>query len=544
VLRIVALGGVGEIGRNMAVLELDGRLLVVDCGVLFPEVSQPGVDLILPDFSYIAERLADIEAIVLTHGHEDHIGGVPFLMRSRSDIPLVGSRLTLAMVEAKLREHHIKPYSLEVTAGQRERLGPFDCEFFAVNHSIPDAMAVGIRTSAGTVLHTGDFKMDQLPLDGRLTDLRGMARLADEGIDLAMVDSTNAEVPGFVTAEADIAPVLDSVFHRAGGRIIVASFASHVHRIQQVLDAAASHGRKAAFVGRSMVRNMGVASDLGYLEVPPGLLVRSDDLAALPDDEVVLICTGSQGEPMAALSRIANGDHPITVGPGDTVILASSLIPGNENPVNRVINGLTRWGAQVVHKGNALVHVSGHSAAGELLLFYNLLRPSNVMPVHGEARHLRANAALAVQTGIPADRVLVTEDGVVVDLCDARAEIVGSVPARHVYVDGSSVGDITEASLKDRRILGEEGFISVFVAVDLAEGAVVAGPQVHARGFADDDEIFDEVLPAVTAALEQALAHGGIDVYALEQVVRRHVGKWVSKTHKRRPMIVPVVVET
>ncbi len=278
VLRIVALGGIGEIGRNMAVLELDGRLLVVDCGVLFPEESQPGVDLILPDFAHIADRLGDIEAIVLTHGHEDHIGGVPFLLRGRSDIPLVGSRLTLAMVEAKLREHRITPYSLEVREGQRERLGPFDCEFFAVNHSIPDALAVGIRTSAGTVLHTGDFKMDQLPLDGRITDLRGMARLADEGIDLALVDSTNAEVPGFVTAEADIAPVLDSVFHRAQGRIIVASFASHVHRIQQVLDAAANHGRKAAFVGRSMVRNMGVARDLGYLTVPPGLMVRSDDL--------------------------------------------------------------------------------------------------------------------------------------------------------------------------------------------------------------------------------------------------------------------------
>jgi ribonuclease J len=543
VLRIVALGGIGEIGRNMAVLEIDGRLLVVDCGVLFPEESQPGVDLILPDFSHIADRLADVEAIILTHGHEDHIGAVPFLLRLRADIPLLGSRLTLAMVEAKLREHRITAYSMEVREGQRESLGPFDCEFFAVNHSIPDALAVGIRTSAGTVLHTGDFKMDQLPLDGRTTDLRGLARLADEGIDLAMVDSTNAEVPGFVPAEADIAPVLDSVFHRARGRIIVASFASHVHRIQQVLDTAAAHGRKAAFVGRSMVRNMGVARDLGYLSIPPGLLVRSDDLTGLPDDEVVLICTGSQGEPMAALSRIANGDHAITVGEGDTVILASSLIPGNENPVNRVINGLTRWGADVVHKGNALVHVSGHASAGELLYFYNLLSPANVMPVHGEPRHLRANRALAVRTGVPADRVLIAEDGVVVDLVDGRATIVGAVPCGHVYVDGSSVGDITEASLKDRRILGDEGFISVFVVVDLETSLVVAGPELHARGFAEDDEIFRDVLPQVTRALEEALAHGGTDVYALEQVVRRQVGRWVSSTHRRRPMIVPVVVE-
>ncbi len=543
VLRIVALGGIGEIGRNMAVLELDGRLLVVDCGVLFPEESQPGVDLILPDFSHIRDRLGDIEAVVLTHGHEDHIGAVPFLLRMRSDIPLLGSRLTLAMVEAKLREHRINAYSMEVKEGQRERVGPFDCEFFAVNHSIPDALAVAIRTSAGTVVHTGDFKMDQLPLDGRITDLRGLARLADEGIDLAMVDSTNAEVPGFVPAEADIAPVLDRVFHRASGRIIVASFASHVHRIQQVLDAAATHGRRCAFVGRSMVRNMGVARDLGYLDIKPGLVVKSDDLTGLPDDEVVLICTGSQGEPMAALSRIANGDHPITVGEGDTVILASSLIPGNENAVNRVINGLTRWGASVVHKGNALVHVSGHASAGELLYFYNLLTPRNVMPVHGEWRHLRANAALAVRTGVPADRVVLAEDGVVVDLVDGRATIVGAVECGYVYVDGSSVGDITEASLKDRRILGEEGFISVFVAVDLTDEKVVAGPEIHARGFAEDEEIFDEVLPRVTRALEDALLHGGTDAYALEQVVRRTVGRWVSSTHRRRPMIVPVVVE-
>lgn len=543
VLRVVALGGIGEIGRNMAVLELDGRLLVIDCGVLFPEESQPGVDLILPDFAHISDRLSDIEAIVLTHGHEDHIGAVPYLLRMNSDIPLIGSRLTLAMVEAKLREHRITPYSLEVREGQRERLGPFDCEFFAVNHSIPDAMAVGIRTAAGTVLHTGDFKMDQLPLDGRITDLRGLARLADEGIDLALVDSTNAEVPGFVPGEADIAPVLDRVFHQARGRIIVASFASHVHRIQQVLDAATAHGRRAAFVGRSMVRNMNVAHDLGYLRYPPGLVVRSDDLTGLPDDEVVLICTGSQGEPMAALSRIANGDHAITVGEGDTVILASSLIPGNENPVNRVINGLTRWGADVIHRGNALVHVSGHASAGELLYFYNLLSPANVMPVHGEARHLRANAALAVRTGVPADRVLVAEDGVVVDLVDGRASIVGAVPCGYVYVDGSSVGDITEASLKDRRILGEEGFISAFVAVDLERGEVVVGPELHARGFAEDAEIFRDVLPQVTQALKDALAHGGTDAHALEQVVRRQVGRWVSSTHRRRPMIVPVVVE-
>ncbi|HEX6936261.1 MAG TPA: ribonuclease J [Actinomycetes bacterium] len=542
-LRIVALGGLGEVGRNMTVFEHAGRLLVVDCGVLFPEDFQPGVDLILPDFEYIRDRLDRIDAVVLTHAHEDHIGAVPYLLRERADIPIIGSRLTLAMVEAKLQEHRIKPFTLEVREGDRERIGPFDCEFVAVNHSIPDALAVAIRTPAGLVLHTGDFKMDQLPLDGRLTDLRSFARLGDEGVDLLLADSTNAEVPGFTTPERDIAPVLDRVFARATKRVIVASFASHVHRVQQVLDAAAKHGRKVAFVGRSMVRNMGVARDLGYLDVPGGLLVDVKALDDLRDDQIVLVCTGSQGEPMSALSRIANRDHFIRIGEGDTVILASSLIPGNENPVYRVINGLSRWGANVVHKANALVHVSGHASAGELLYVYNIVRPSNVMPVHGEWRHLRANAELAVMTGVPRDRTVLAEDGVVVDLVDGRARVVGTVPCGYVYVDGSSVGDVTDASLKDRRILRDEGFISVVVVVDSVTGKVSGGPEIHARGFAEDDSVFDEVRPRIQDALERAGAEGIGDARQLEQLVRRTVGKWVSDKHRRRPMIIPLVVE-
>jgi len=541
-LRVVALGGLGEVGRNMAVLELDGRLLIIDCGVLFPEDHHPGVDLILPDFDHIADRMDDVEAVVLTHGHEDHIGAVPYLLRLRPDIPLVGSRLTLAFVEAKLKEHRITPFTLEVKEGARERLGAFDCEFVAVNHSIPDALAVFVRTSAGTVLHTGDFKMDQLPLDRRITDLRAFARLGEEGVDLFMVDSTNAEVPGFVAGEREIGPVLDGVFAESGGRIVVASFASHVHRVQQVMDAAALHGRKVALVGRSMVRNMTVAADLGYLTVPPRVLVDVKEVDSLPDDEVVLMCTGSQGEPMAALSRIANGDHQVKVGPGDTVILASSLIPGNENAVYRVINGLTRLGARVVHSGNARVHVSGHAAAGELVYCYNIVRPANVMPVHGEVRHLVASGALAVKTGVPPQRVLLAEDGVVVDLADHAARIAGAVPCGYVYVDGSSVGTITEAELKDRRILGDEGFVSVFAVVSAADGSLLAGPQIHARGVAEADEVFDAVLPEVTAALTDA-ARDGVDTYQLQQVVRRVVGRWVSNRLRRRPMIIPVVVE-
>jgi ribonuclease J len=542
-LRVIALGGLGEVGRNMTVLEHDGKLLVIDCGVLFPEDHQPGVDLILPDFSAIADRLDDIVAVVLTHGHEDHIGAVPYLLRLRGDLPLVGSQLTLALVEAKLREHRIQPLTLAVKEGQRERFGPFDCEFVAVNHSIPDALAVAVRTGAGLLLHTGDFKMDQLPLDGRITDLRAFARLGEEGVDLFLVDSTNAEVPGFTTSEREITPVLDQVFAAADRRIIVASFASHVHRVQQVLDAAHRHGRRVALVGRSMVRNMGVAKELGYLDVPDGVLVDARAVDDLPDHEVVLMCTGSQGEPMAALSRMANHDHRVRVGAGDTIVLASSLIPGNENAVFRVINGLTRLGAKVVHQGNARVHVSGHASAGELLYCYNILRPRNVMPVHGEVRHLVANGELAVRTGVPRNRVVIADDGMVVDLVDGRATVVGAVPCGYVYVDGSTVGEITEADLKDRRILGEEGFVSIIAVVDAQTGKVVAGPEIHARGFAEDDAVFDQVRPRVAQALHDAVADGNTDTYALQQVVRRVVGRWVNESYRRRPMIIPVIVE-
>ncbi len=542
-LRIFALGGLGEIGRNMSVFEFDGRLLIVDCGVLFPEESQPGVDLILPDFGPIKERLDDIECVVLTHGHEDHIGAVPYLLRLREDIPLLGSRLTLALLEAKLKEHRIKAVTLDVKEGQVEKLGPFSLEFLAVNHSIPDALAVAITTPAGVVLHTGDFKMDQVPLDMRITDLNGFARLGDAGVDLLMIDSTNAEVPGFVPSERDIVPVLDAVFLRAEGRIIVASFASHIHRVQQVIDMAALHGRKVAWVGRSMIRNMGIARDLGYLKIPGGLLVAVDDLADLPDDETVLICTGSQGEPMAVLSRIANRDHPISVGPSDTIVLASSLIPGNENAVFRVINGLSKLGAHIIHKGNALVHVSGHAAAGELRYVYNIVKPRHVLPVHGEWRHMRANAEIARGVGIAAERILLADDGMVIDLVDGKASITGYVPVGFVYVDGSSVGDVTENLLKDRLVLGEEGFISIFAAVDLIDSKVVVGPEIHARGLGLDEEAMAPLLDQVRDALEEALRHGTTDPHELQQLVRRRVGKWVSGTHRRRPMIVPVIVE-
>jgi ribonuclease J len=542
-LRVIALGGVSEVGRNMTVFEYEGRLLVVDCGVLFPAEDSPGVDLILPDFRAIEDRLDDIDALVLTHGHEDHIGAVPFLLRQRPELTIVGSRFTLALVAAKCREHRLTPHLLEVREGARLRHGRWDCEYFAVNHSIPDALAVAIRTPAGLALHTGDIKLDQLPLDGRLTDLAGFSRLGDEGVDLFLVDSTNAEVPGFVIAEREIGPVLDGVFHRSPARIIVACFASHVHRVQQVLDAAAAHGRRVCLVGRSMLRNMGLAAELGFLNVPDGLLVELDDAMELPDEQLVIVSTGSQGEPLSALARMARGDHrSVRIRSEDTIILASSLIPGNESAVFGVINGLTRLGATVVHQGTAKVHVSGHAPAGELLFLYNAVRPSNVMPVHGEWRHLRANAALAVKTGVPEESVVLAENGVVVDLVDGKASITGRVEVGRVYVDGLAVGDIGESTLGDRLVLGEGGFISITVAVDSTTGRAVSRPTLSGRGFSDDPKALDAVLPLVEDELSRTELEGITDPHRIAQSVRRVVGKWVGETYRRRPMIVPTVI--
>ena len=542
VLRIIPLGGLGDVGRNMAIFEINTKIIVVDCGVLFPAESQPGIDLILPDFTYLEDRWSDIEGIFLTHGHEDHIGAVPFLLKNKNDIPIYGAELTLAFLQAKLQEHRVSGVLRTIKDNEQVQTSQFTVSFIAVNHSIPDAVALAIKTSAGVVIHTGDFKMDQLPLDNRITDVVTLAKLGEQGVDVLMADSTNAEIPGFVPSEADIIPTLESVFTSAKGRVIVASFASHVHRIQQIIDVAVKNKRKIAFIGRSMVRNMTIAKELGHLTFPDGTLVSNSDIENFPDHQVVLISTGSQGEPMSALSRMASKDHKIHITEFDTVILASSLIPGNENSVGRVINGLSRLGAKVIHKGNAFVHVSGHAASGELLMLYNIVKPKNVLPVHGEPRHLLANAELARKTGV--ENVVVLEDGMVADLESSRLRIVGAVDCGYVYVDGASVGDISEVSLKDRKILGDEGFISCIVALDLTHCKVVAGPEIHARGFAEDDGVFKPVIPLIQDALEQALRDSVTDTHQLQQLMRRTLGKWVNETHRRKPMIVPVVIES
>ena len=543
VLRIIPLGGIGEIGRNMTVFEIDKKILIVDCGVLFPEEHQPGVDVILPDLNYLNDRLDDIIGLVLTHGHEDHIGGVPYLLKMRADVPIYGSELTLAFLDAKLKEHRIIGNQYVVREGDRKTVSGFDLEFIAVNHSIPDALAVVIRTVAGSVLHTGDFKMDQLPLDNRLTDLRAFARIGEEGLDLFMSDSTNADVPGFTPLEKDIGPVIDDVIARTPGKVVVASFSSHVHRVQQVLNAAAAHNRKVVLVGRSMVRNMQIAEDLEYLNAPTDIFIDLKDAASIPQNQIVYMCTGSQGEPMAVLSKMANSEHEISVGEGDTVILASSLIPGNENAVYRVIDQLTRLRANVVHKGNAKVHVSGHAASGELLYCYNLLKPKNALPIHGEYRHLIANGNLAKQTGLPDERVHIIEDGWVVDLKDGRAQVMGAVECGMLYVDGKTVGKITEDDLRDRRLLSQEGFISIFAVMDKDSGRIIVGPEIRAKAYAEDDHVFDDVKPLIEKALAEAAGEGVRDTYALQQVIRRTIGTWVNRSHRRRPVIIPVVIE-
>ena len=506
-MRIVPLGGLGEIGRNMNVIEYNGHLLLIDCGVLFPEEEQPGVDLILPDFHYIKDRLDKVEALVLTHGHEDHIGGVPYLLKLRPDIPLIGSKLTLAFVEAKCKEHRINPRLVEVKGRDKLKVGPFNLEFVNVTHSIPDALAVFVQTPAGSLIDTGDIKLDQLPLDHRITDLVEFGKLGEKGVDLLMMDSTNAEVPGFVKPETTIGPALDQAFAQATRKIIVASFSSHVHRVQQVVDAAHKYGRKVVFVGRSMVRNMSIAADLGYLRLPEDTVIDLKKAHDVQDDKLVYMCTGSQGEPMAALGRIADGNHrDITINEFDTVILASSLIPGNEHGVYKI-------------------------------------KPKCAMPIHGENRHLVANGMIAVKTGVDPQNVVLAEDGDVVDLYHGQAAVVGSVPCGYVYVDGDSVGELTEDELEKRRILGTEGFVSSFVVVDTETADVVAGPKIYLNAVAEDESEFDKVRHQIVEQLQDAMMAGTHDTYKLQQIMRRTLGSWVARQLHRKPMIVPVVAD-
>jgi ribonuclease J len=544
--RVAFLGGLGEIGRNCAVVELDGARLLIDCGLAFPDADQPGVDIILPDFTWLAEEPERVVGVVLTHAHEDHMGALPYFLRD-FDVPVYGTRLSLAMLAAKLEEHELTPSLVEVAPGERTTLGPFDLELFAMSHSIPDGVAVALRTPAGTIVHTGDFKMDLTPIDGRPTDLGGLARLAGGGIELLLSDSTNADQPGFIPAELEVGRALDDIFGNARRRVVVACFASHVHRVQQILDAAARQDRKVALVGRSMIRNMRVAGELGYLRVPPGLLISVEELNALDPAGTVVLSTGSQGEPYSALTLMAGRDHRwVRIEPGDTVVLSSSLIPGNEAAVYRTINDLARLGAEVYHKGNARVHVSGHAAQGELTLLLTTLRPRNFLPVHGEYRHLAQHARLAAAAGVPRDRILVCEDGDVVELAGGGASRVGQVRAGMVFVDGLGVGDVGDAVLRDRRKLGGEGFVHVVATIESQTGKVLAGPDIVTRGFVYEPEsgdLIEEAKARVLEALERLAADGVIDPMILKQHMRSAASALFKERTQRRPVIIPTVME-
>ena len=543
-LRIVALGGISEIGRNMTVFEYNNRLLIIDCGVLFPSSGEPGVDLILPDFSYLEDKWDRVEALVVTHGHEDHIGAIPWMLKQRADIPIIASKFTCALIAAKTQEHRQRPKLIEVDEHSHESRGPFDIRFFAVNHSIPECLGIALKTGAGLVVHTGDIKLDQTPLDGRPTDLPALSRFGDEGIDLFLCDSTNATTPGVSGSEAEIAPTLKRLVGEAKQRVILASFASNVSRVQSAVDAAVAAGRKVAFNGRSMIRNMEIAERMGYLNAPRGTIVSMDEASKMAPHKVMLITTGTQGEPMAALSRMARREHrQITVRAGDLIILSSSLVPGNEEAVFGVINMLSQIGATVVTGRDAKVHTSGHGYSGELLFLYNAARPKNAMPVHGEWRHLRANKELAISTGVDANNIPLAQNGVFVDLVDGHAKVVGQMTVGNLYVDGTRMGDIDSEVLEDRTAMAEGGMVSITVVIDNRTGRPLEAPSVQAKGFSDDArDMLKEITERVDSVMMDLAGEGENDPYRMAQAIRRRVGKLISDKWKRKPFIVPTVV--
>lgn len=542
-MRLVALGGVSEIGRNMMTYEYNGRLLIVDCGVLFPSSSEPGIDLILPDFGYIEDRLDDVEALVLTHGHEDHIGAIPFLLKLRSDIPIVGSAFSNALVKAKCDEHGLKPQLIDVTAESIQHHGEFKIEFFNVNHSIPGALGVVISTPAGVVVQSGDIKVDQLPKDGCPTDLPKLSRFGDEGVDLLLLDSTNATRPGLAASEAHIEPNIRRIIRDAHNGVVVSCFASNVTRVQIIADAARAAGRKIALLGRSMERNMGIAREMGLLDIPSDDLVAPDHIKRYDLSELVIVTTGTQGEVMAGMARLARGEHrQVSLQENDMVIMSSSTVPGNEEAVYGMLNTFSQRGIDVVTDHDVDIHVSGHGYATDLLFIYNAARPKNVMPVHGEYRHLRANRDLAIATGVAPENVVLAPNGVCVDLADGQATLAGQIPVGYLYVDGLSTGDISEDVLHDRSVLGEGGFIAATVVVDRTSGKPLTEPQVIGKGFTDELHALDEVSELVDKALVKLADQGENDPYRMAQTVRRTVGKWVAKKWRRRPMIVPTVI--
>jgi ribonuclease J len=546
--RLIFLGGVGEIGRNMAALEKDGRVLVLDAGLSFPEEEMLGIDLVLPDFHYVRERRDHVEGVVLTHGHEDHVGSLPYLLREFDRLPIYATRLTLALIRGKLEEHRVQDRAEfhEVTPGTEVEAGPFRMRFHRVTHSIPDGTAVAIDLPAGVLLHSGDFKLDQTPVDGRTTDLGGLAEESARGVHLFLSDSTNAEDPGLSGSERSVGPVLQDIVAGAGRLVVIACFASHIHRIQQVADAARACGRKVAFLGRSMHQSVAAAREHGYLQLAQEDIVAIEDVQRMDPSGVVVCSTGSQGEPLSALALMAAKENKwVKLGPGDTVVLSSSVIPGNQTAIHRTIDGLYRRGAEVYHVPVYPVHVSGHASAEELRFMLNLVRPRYFIPVHGELRHLKHHARLARQVGIPEDHILIVEDG---DTVEVGSEVRRGDPvqAGMIFVDGLGIGDVGQAVLRDRRKLAGDGVVVVVVTADAHTGEVLAGPDIINRGFVFDETaepILEEARERAMMSLKECAAQEVGDPTVLKQHIRRALGKYFFEATKRKPVIVPVIME-
>ena len=545
--RLIPLGGLGEIGLNMMLVESGDELIAVDCGLMFPDDELPGIDHVIPDFSYALAKRDGFRAVVLTHGHEDHIGALPYLLRA-ARVPVYGTPLTLALAGERLREHGLLETADLRTLRPRERfdVGPFGIEPVRVTHSIADGIGLAVDTPVGTIIHTGDFKLDPSPLDGEPSDERRLAELGEQGVLVLCSDSTNVDRPGHTPSEVEVGQALTGRFERAAGRVIVATFASHIHRIQQVLTLAARHRRRVALLGMSMQKNVALAAELGYLRVPDDLLMDLEDLAGLPPERQVILSTGSQGEPNSALALMAAREHKyVQIAPGDLVIISARVIPGHERTIGRVVNALYRLGAEVLYEDNAFVHVSGHASQEDLKLMLTLTRPRYFIPVHGEYRHLLGHARLAASVGLPADRVFLIEDGTGLEVTKTSARVVGRFPAGRVLVDGKSIGDIGAVVLRDRQLLAEDGLVAVAIAVD-QHGAVVAGPEIASRGFVyvkENEPLLEELKAAVLAALAGAEPEAPRDREALAARARTAVRQFINQRFRRKPVVLPIILE-
>jgi ribonuclease J len=546
--RIIPLGGLGEVGKNMTVYEANGEIVVVDAGLAFPRDEHLGVDLVLPDMSYLRDRAKDVKAVILTHGHEDHVGALPYLLREVAVPEIWATRLTMGLIKSKLDEHGLlrvaelkeaDPYAAPV------EIGPFRVEFVRMAHSIPDAVAVVLETPGGRVVHTGDYKLDHTPVDGQKTDVGKLAEIGNRGVDLMLGDSTNAERPGMTQSERVVGEAFRQIIPQRTGRILISSFASNIHRVQQAVDVAIQCNRKVCVIGRSMRKNVGIARNLGYMEVPDDVLVRPNELEGLRPDQQMIVCTGSQGEPLSALTRIAYHDHPsVSVERGDTVIISAKPVPGNELRVHDAINRLAKAGAEVLHQEIAPVHVSGHGCAEEMRTVISLLRPRAVMPVHGEFRMLAAQAQLAREAGVPADGIVMAENGSVVELSSSGVRIVDTIEAGMTFVDGLGVGDVKDVALRDRRRLSEDGVLIVVATLGGSNGAsATAPPELIARGFAGSEELLAETREEAARVLDELLAQDVTEIKLLQEHLHDAIGQLVYDRMRRRPMILPVVVE-